>query len=401
MGRRRSAGKLHRMRRNATPLLILTAVFLLIVALNFIFFIDARAQNETEENGDRSSYRATPFGTKAFYSFLEESGYKPARFEKPYTSLKHSDPGTLFIISPPDQNPISEDEFQRLTKWIDEGGLAIVVDREINITLGEANIKTERPDGKQPVKVLQPTPLTRGVERLSLSDFATRVRVSSKAVTYHIGDGQAAVLADITIGKGRAILLTDPHVVANNGISESDNFTLALNLLGSRPEGRIAFDEYHHGYGSSGDSSGFMGYFRGTPVPWMFWQVALILLMMVYTFGRRFARPLPLRHAPRTTNLEFVSSMANIIRIARATDLAMTNIYSEFRKRLCRFCGLPPRIETPKLIAAAARRGRLDERELRTLMARCEAITQRKPVNDSELLKLVTRIREIEAALKV
>ena len=32
--------------------------------------------------------------------------------------------------------------------------------------------------------------------------------------------------------------------------------------------------------------------------------------------------------------------MANITRLAQATDLAMKNIYSEFRKRLCRFAGL-------------------------------------------------------------
>jgi hypothetical protein len=192
---------------------------------------------------------------------------------------------------------------------------------------------------------------------------------------------------------------TDPHVVANNGLAEKDNLILALNLLTDRPKGKIAFDEYHHGYGSSGASGGLMAYFRGTPVPWIMWQLGLIALLVVYSLGRRFGRPIPLRHESRTANLEFVSSMANITRLARASDLAMQNIYAEFRKRLCRAVGLPPGVETPRLAAAAARRLKTEERGLRTLMARCEAITQGKSVTDGELLSLVIKIREIEAAL--
>ena len=48
---------------------------------------------------------------------------------------------------------------------------------------------------------------------------------------------------------------------------------------------------------------------------------------------------------PRTTRaqaMDTLSSMANIIRLARASDLAMKNIYWEFHKRLCRYAGVPP-----------------------------------------------------------
>jgi hypothetical protein len=78
----------------------------------------------------------------------------------------------------------------------------------------------------------------------------------------------------------------------------------------------------------------------------------------------------------------------------------MQNIYSEFRKRLCRASGLPPSVPTPKLASAAARRLKKEEGDLRSLMARCEAIIQGKPVTDAELLSLASRIREIESALR-
>src|SRR5262249_40439692 len=157
----------------------------------------------------------------------------------------------------------------------------------------------------------------------------------------HIGDDNGALLADARVKEGHVIFLTDPHVVANNGIKEADNCILALNLFSERPPGMIAFDEFHHGYGSHATSEGVLAYFRGTPVPWMFWQGVLIAAVAAYTFGRRFARSLPLKRERRTTNLEFVSSMANITRLARATDLAMQNVYWDFRKRLCRYSGLP------------------------------------------------------------
>jgi hypothetical protein len=128
-------------------------------------------------------------------------------------------------------------------------------------------------------------------------------------------------------------------------------------------------------------------------------QAGLIAVLVVYSYGRRFGRAVPLRSERRTTNLEFVSSMANITRLAQASDLAMENIYSEFRKRLCRFSGVPAKIENAKLAAAAARRANLDERGLTELLSRCEEIARGEPVSESELLKLVTRIRDIESQL--
>jgi hypothetical protein len=387
------------MKRNASAILLIAALFIAIVALNFIFFVDNRATEEDEVSGDRSSYRATPYGTMAFYTLLQESGYTVERFEKPFTELKNHEPGTLIVIAPPEtQNP-DEDEFKALNKWVEAGGLLIIIDREIHANVGDATVHTEHAESKSAVRPLQPTHFTRGVQHLALSEHATRVRVDSRSATYHIGDDQAAVLADAQVGKGCVVLLTDPYVIANNGISQADNVILALNLLAERPAGKIAFDEYHHGYGAGSTGGGLIAYFRGTPVPWMMAQAGLIAALVVYSYGRRFGRPITPRRERRTTNLEFVSSMANISRLARASDLAMQNIYPEFRTRLCRFSGVPSRIENGKLAVAAARRARLDERTLEELLFRCEAVARGEQVSDSELLKLTARIRQIESQL--
>ncbi|MEW6209314.1 MAG: DUF4350 domain-containing protein [Acidobacteriota bacterium] len=391
------------MKKNLGAILILVGLFFAIVAINFIFMADESGEQENEQTGSRSSYRATPFGTLGFYELLTESGYQVTRFTEPLTSLSaRRDITTLVIISPPAFFGPSEEEFQSLNAWIETGGWLIVIDRDIHATFGNAEASTHRANSQTEVKRLQPTLYTRGIEKLELSPFANRVKLKSAPFTNHVGDDQGAVLADARVGRGRVVLLTDPFVVANNGIARRDNAILAINLFADseRPAGIIAFDEYHHGFGSS-RSEGIMAYFSGTPVPWMMAQLGLIALFLVYTYGRRFARPLPLKQERRTTNLEFVSSMANITRLARASDLAMKNIYGEFHKRLCRYAGLSPTANAERLAAVTARRSRLREDELRGLLSRCERVAGGAKVSDAELLNLVRRIRDIEAELKL
>ena len=387
------------MKQNMRAVLLIAGLFAALVALNFLFFVEKSAEEESELSANRSSYRATPFGILAFYTLLKESGFSVSRFEKPYTALKAHDPDTLIIISPLEALNPTEQEIAELGRWVETGGVAIIIDRDIDVTIGGVEINTQRASSTMSVRPIQPTPYTRGVERLSLSQYATRVEVSSNAATYHIGDDKGAVLADARVGEGRLLLLTDPHVVANNGLSEADNVVAALNLCASQPKSKIAFDEYHHGYGASAAGGGLMAYFRGTPVPWMMAQAGLIAVLVVYSYGRRFARPIPLRQERRTTNLEFVSSMANITRLAQASDLAMQNIYSKFRNRLCRFSGLPAKVETVRLADIAARRANVDSHELAGLLSRCEEAAGGEKVSDSELLKLVSRIREIDSRL--
>ena len=389
------------MRRNGAAILLLTALFLLIVGLNFVFMVDSEETQETEENASRSTFRTTPFGTMAFYDLLKGSGYDVTRFDQPFTKLAdHPRVTTLVIIAPPPHRNPSEEEFVALNQWVAAGNHLVIIDRMIEVEIGDATIRTEYQTEQTGVRPIQPTVYSAGVDKLKLSRFASRVRVANGPATYHVGDDKGAILADVAVEEGRVILLTDPFLVANNGILEEDNFALAVNLFASAPAGTIAFDEYHHGYGAA-ESQGVMAYFEGTPVRWMMWQAGLIVALLVYSFGRRFARPLPLRKELRTTNLEFVSSMANIVRLAKASGLAMQNIYADFRQHLCRYCGLPSRVDSATLAAVAARRLNRDEGEMRGLLAKCEKAARGEAVSDAELLQMVTRIRDLQQQMRV
>src|SRR5262249_2488594 len=160
-----------------------------------------------------------------------------------------------------------------------------------------------------------------GVNDVKLSLSTSSVEFKPGPTIPYFGDSQGAILSDIQVGRGRVLCLMDPFIVENKGITEGDNVLLALNLVKARPAGRVLFDEFHHGYGSSGFlSTGILGYFKGTPIQAMLGQTMLLLILVIFTAGRRFARPVPLKKERRTTSLEFVSSMATLTRLARASE---------------------------------------------------------------------------------
>src|SRR5215475_14679500 len=216
------------------------------------------------------------------------------------------------------------------------------------------------------------------------------------APVIHLGAKDGAALADFKYGEGRVIFLSDPFVIANNGIARGGNLTLALNIMRSMgaPERRILFDEFHHGYHTGGNP--LVNYFRGTPAPWLILQGLVLSLLIVYTYGRRFARPLPLPQVPRHSPLEFVGSMANLQQAAQARELALENIYPRFKAGLCRRLGLSSRATKDEIIASARRRRLpISEIELRQTLSDAELTLAGEQIDDARLLNLVSRMRRI------
>src|SRR4029079_18181254 len=121
----------------------------------------------------------------------------------------------------------------------------------------------------------------------------------------------------------------------------------------------------------------------------------------VVTIGSRFGRAVPLGTERRTSALEFVSSMANIQRLARASDLAVENVYSSFRARLCRYANVASDTPVEEIARAAAARGQVDAGRLLDVMRRCEAAVAGEQPAPKELVDLVAELRRIEAGLKL
>ena len=226
-------------------------------------------------------------------------------------------------------------------------------------------------------------------------EVTTESNVSPAPVTTFLNE-RGALLVDYAHGKGRIVLLSDPYLVANNGINRADNLQLAINVV-MGPGGLAAFDEFHQGRAYAHNA--LIQYFEGTPVLAICGQLALIGLAIVWSRGTRFARPLPLPHVDRRSSLEFVASMAELQQRAKAHDLALENIYARVRRVLVRHAGLNNNSPRGEIAARVAARSKINQQQLETLMRSCEDTINGAPTSGRETLQLVKRLRAIESRL--
>ncbi|MBC8030794.1 MAG: DUF4350 domain-containing protein [Pyrinomonadaceae bacterium] len=223
----------------------------------------------------------------------------------------------------------------------------------------------------------------------------------SPAPVVHLATTQAPLLVDYRHGHGSIVLLSDSYMVSNNGISLKDNLRLAINLLGGNPgsssEGMIAFDEFHQGRMTT--SNAFVGYFAGTPVLAIAGQIVLLVMLILWTRGRRFARPVPLVQVDRRSSLEFVATMAELQQRAHAYDLAIENIYSRTRRVLARYAGVDYNSPRAEIAARVASRSTLTAHQIETLMRQSEEAINGGGISERQSIHLVKRLREVENAL--
>ena len=238
-----------------------------------------------------------------------------------------------------------------------------------------------------------PSPETHGYGPPSPKVEATKL---SPAPLVNFAREGGALLVEYPHGKGRIVLLSDPFIVANNGINRADNLQLAVNVVVGNG-GLVAFDEFHQG--RSATHNALIQYFEGTPVMAICGQFALIGLMVIWSRGSRFARPLPLPQVDRRSSLEFVASMAELQQRARAHDLALENIYVRVRRVLVRHAGLSHASPRSEIAARIAARSGLNQHKLETLMKNCEDAINGAPTNARESLRMVRQLRQVESAL--
>lgn len=430
------------MRQRLTIILTFVVIIGLLVILNTLTYVKQDKSEDQEINPNRSTYHSGPTGTRALHDFLNESGYKVIRWrQSPDKLLNGSELVRTFVVIGRTQVAFTKEEATALRRWVALGGRFVLIDREIDRELvphsggwtinsrefGFPGLDVNPADTSQmtrdvtAMQPVQPTALTRGVDEVMPSRFASRINIvppseqkaapdpddlgnemldqystRSPAPTVHIGDRSGALLVDYGYGLGRIVVLSDPYIVANAGIGLNDNLQLAINTLASR-EGLIAFDEYHQGKVIT--QNAFAQYFAGTPVLGFAAQILLLVLLILWTNARRFGRPLPLPQVDRRSSLEFVASMAELQERSRAFDLAIENIYARTRRVLARHAGVDYNSSRSEIAARIAARSTIDRNKLETLMRQCEDTINGEPINWRQAIDLVRRLREVERDL--
>ena len=213
----------------------------------------------------------------------------------------------------------------------------------------------------------------------------------------HLANNDKTLLVDFPFGSGQIVFLADPYIVSNGGINLVDNAQLAINLVASG-DGLIAFDEFHQGYGRNDNR--LLGYFAGTPLTAIFLQFAALAGLILFSQSRRFARALPENEPNRLSKLEYVAAMAELQQRTKAYDLAIENIYTDFRRRVSRLVGADNfTVSLKDLSRLISERAGLNAAATENLMFKCEEIIRGEPTNKKEVVRLIGQLRDVEEKL--
>jgi|GEM_PF-837209 hypothetical protein len=414
-------------RQSLTNTLLIAAVVALLLGINLLLYVKPEPEAESDDNADRSTYSGRPYGTLGAYLFLQESGVPVRRWEQDYRALVDRHDVRVVIFVEPRDKPEAR-QLRALAEWISRGGTFIMFERSWPLQLGRWQLLPGPPlpldkegsvFGQVSVHRIvpwQPGGAFHGVNWLGVSARARTMTLKpapnvetdgfgsfpaqTPALVPLAGVKDTPAVVEVAYGAGRIICIGDPFIIANQGLAEGDNARFLLNLVRlatNKVAGQVVFDDYHHGYRTTnGGLLGLLGYFRGTPIPWMVWHIVALGLLTAYTVGYRFGRPVRLPVKPRTNTLEFVTAMAQLQKAAAARDLALENLYRRFHRRLCRYTGLPTTAPLKELCFVASQRSQHPMSQWCAVTERCQAVLEgRDTVSDAELLHLAQQLRTL------
>lgn len=428
--------------------LFLLLMLAILAGLNAASYTQKEKTPDSEFSPNRSTFNSGATGTQAFYTLLAETGRKVTRWQEPTSALftARTNTPSVFVVIGSLKREFTAIETEELLRWVSDGGRLVVIDREPpeSLVTTTANWKivfnvADTPDlfpadptdqqqmttGTAAVKPIQPSVFTQNVNAVQPSRFAASIGIerftdtnsgnkptppeplptgletvessSQIAPVVHFSGDTRNLLVDTPFGNGRIVYLSDPYIVSNSGLGLVDNAQLAINMVAAGDK-IVAFDEFHQGYGS--DNNRFLQFFEGTPVIAIFLQTAILVGLAFFSQSRRFARPVPELEPDRLSKLEYVAAMAELQTRTRAFDLAIENIYSEFRRRVTRYFGLDNfTAKSGEIAAMIAERTGMDQGSVGETLFKCEEIIRGEQTNKRETVHLVEALRAIEQKL--
>jgi hypothetical protein len=377
-------------------LLIAGTIFLLLIVATVAF---APPANDPDGQGVPSTYSTANNGAQAAYLLLRELGYRSERWEKPPAELPLKPESTILILAGPSNLPEKPERealqrFARSGGWIIYAGnfpfLFLESGAVTPATLGRSNLTVER------FPALVPSPFTRGVSEITLSGNNRWVASDGSQVPLY-GEANAPVVVTWRLEKGRILWWAAPTPLTNSGISRPGNLGFFLNCIQAARSGAgpgqttVLWDEYFHGYGGS-----LWNYFEETPVPWVIFQLAVIAVFVFLTFGRRSGPVYAPVTASRLSPLEFVDTLGDLYRRAKAGPAAVRVAYHRFRTNLTRRLALAPSISNVQLDAAVRERLGWRQPGLFDTLQRAEKAAHASDLAGEDALKIVQALEHYE-----
>lgn len=383
----------------------------------------------TESTPDPSIYNDRASGSRALYEYVRDLGFRTGVWRREWSNLGQSRADVLIAVAPDSETQsvltgmspfgggddsgnstmLTSKDAGYLESWLRKGKTAIVLtsnlltDKDLGgggddttaDTLGVSVSPLDKWQGIYNFGAYQPTPLANDVISLRMSGDS-RIRSALPGLVPLFGDRLGPVVAALSVGSGRLILVADGEFASNGNLGYSDNAVFLANVLTefARPGARILFDEYHHG-DTELEGGATVWSALGRPLQLAIVQIVLAILVAFAVVAVRFGTPVPLIRAGERNSAEYVTSLSNLYWKAGASTTALEMIYRQFLRETTSRLGLSADVNLEQLADAAGRRGGVSVMEMRRLLAHCEQYIDSGRISEAELLDLVRRMDRI------
>ena len=281
---------------------------------------------------------------------------------------------------------LSDEEWEQLEAWVTTGHTAVIgSDRS---TPQGGSVKHGSPSEGSSAAA---HPATAGIMAVSLGGGAfSRARDGAMA-HLTLADG-TPVLISWPVGKGRIYWSADETWLSNELVGEQDNLSLALGLLTPASGRQVAFDEYHHGFQAA---DRWWQLLRGN-LQWFVAVLGLAALVMFWAYGARFGAPVPTPAGPSRASVEYVFSMSQLYRRARARSVVQQSLRRTLTRALSSLLGGAQGLADEEIARRAAERtGQTADRILEAL----QRTDPSRNVSDKDLISLAQEVEAIQRSV--
>lgn len=296
---------------------------------------------------------------------LRRLDWTPVAVTRPIQDRRHR--GLLIVAEPPvgglfSEDALSQSDARSLLSWVEHGNTLLLLggaNTPLHQLLNVAVIESDKheEDAFHPVDLGAAGGYTEGIARLSVGSQTTLRAPGDALPLWWLGDQPGAVL--LRRKEGRVVIVADARwltragLVRSDGEPRDDNVVLLRNVAAvAARDGKVYFDEYHHGLRSGGGFWGYLEYHgeRATPL-----LVLLVLLVAGWRSAVRLGPPVPTPTTESADAVDYASALARIYQKTGTRRLLAGTLVRSFLGQLTRHLRLR-RHAVPAEILAAWRR---------------------------------------------